>query len=72
MSPFGGSEPLYTQSFGQWDISGSYDLNETVTVFAEGVNITNEVTRRHGRYENQFVRLEDTGARWSVGVRASF
>ena len=72
VSPFGGSEPLYTQSFGQWDISGSYDLNETVTVFAEGVNITNEVTRRHGRYENQFVRLEDTGARWSVGVRASF
>ena len=72
VSPFGGTEPLNTESYAQWDISGSYDINETVTVFAEGVNITNEVTRRHGRYDNQFVRLEDTGARWSVGVRASF
>ena len=72
VSPFGGSEPLNTESYAQWDISGSFDINETVTVFAEGVNITNEVTRRHGRYQNQFVRLEDTGARWSLGVRASF
>jgi len=72
VSPFGGSEPLYTESYAQWDISGSYDINETVTVFAEGINITNEETRRHGRHQNQFVRLEDTGARWSVGVRASF
>ena len=72
VSPYGGTEPLYTESYAQWDISGSYDINETITVFAEGVNITNEETRRHGRYQNQFVRLEDTGARWSVGVRASF
>jgi iron complex outermembrane receptor protein len=72
VGPFGGSEPLYTEAYAQWDISGSYDINETVTVFAEGINITNEETRRHGRHQNQFVRLEDTGARWSVGVRASF
>tara|TARA_R110001583_G_scaffold561_14_gene5059 strand:+ start:15691 stop:18357 length:2667 start_codon:yes stop_codon:yes gene_type:complete len=72
VSPFGGTEPLNTEAYAQWDISGSYDINETVTVFAEGINITNEVTRRNGRYQNQFVRLEDTGARWAVGVRASF
>ncbi|MBA6327850.1 TonB-dependent receptor [Colwellia sp. MB02u-6] len=72
VSPFGGSEPLYTESYAQWDISASYDINETITLFGEGINITNEETRRHGRHQNQFVRLESTGARWAVGVRASF
>lgn len=72
VSPFGGSEPLYTETYGQWDISGSYDINENITVFVEGINITDEETRRHGRYSNQFVRLEQNGARWALGVRASF
>ena len=69
---YGGTEPLYTDTYGQWDISGSYDINETVTVFFEGVNITGEETRRHGRYQNQFVRMEDNGTRWALGVRANF
>ena len=72
VSPLGGTEPLYTDSYGQWDISASYDLNDNFTVFLEGVNVTGEETRRHGRYDNQFVRLEDNGSRWSAGVRASF
>ncbi len=69
---FGGTEPLKTDTYGQWDVSGSYDLNETVTLFFEGVNITGEETRRHSRYQDQFVRLEDNGTRWAVGVRANF
>jgi len=72
VSRFGGSEPLYTDTFAQWDISSSYDISETITIFAEGINITNEATRRHGRYQNQTVRLEETGTRWAVGARVSF
>ena len=72
VSTFGGTEPLNTESYGQWDISGSYDINENFTVFFEGVNITGEEVRRHGRFQSQFVRLEDNGSRWALGVRASF
>ena len=72
VSKYGGSEPLYTDTFAQWDISSSYDVSETITIFAEGINITNEATRRHGRYQNQTVRLEETGTRWAVGARVSF
>ena len=72
VSNLGGTEPLYTESYGQWDISASYDINENFTVFMEGVNVTGEETRRHGRFSSQFVRLEDNGSRWSVGVRANF
>ncbi|NMP30185.1 TonB-dependent receptor [Thalassotalea sp. M1531] len=69
---FGGTEPLKTDTYGQWDISGSYEINEMFTVFFEGINITGEETRRHSRYQNQFVRLEDNGTRWAFGVRANF
>jgi len=72
VNPRGGTEPLYTEEYGQWDISASYDINENITVFAEGVNITDEETRRHGRFENQLISLEKNGARYSFGVRANF
>ena len=49
-----------------------YDINENFTVFFEGVNITGEEVRRHGRFQSQFVRLEDNGSRWALGVRANF
>lgn len=72
IGPYGGSEPMFTEAYGQWDISASYDINENFTVFLEGVNVTGEEIRRHGRYTNQFVRYEGVGARYALGVRANF
>lgn len=66
------NEPGYTESFSQIDFSVSYDVNETVTVFVEGINITEENSRRHGRTAAQLWNLEQLGARYAVGVRASF
>ncbi|GLX85797.1 hypothetical protein tloyanaT_20490 [Thalassotalea loyana] len=72
IGPYGGTEPMFTEAYGQWDISASYDIDENFTVFLEGVNVTGEEIRRHGRYTNQFIRYEGVGARYSVGVRANF
>ena len=33
----------YVNDYAQVDISGSYDINENLTVFFEGINITNEL-----------------------------
>lgn len=66
------NEPGYTESFSQIDFSVSYDVTETVTVFVEGINITEENSRRHGRTTAQLWNLEQLGARYAVGVRASF
>ena len=35
-------EPVNTDTFGQWDISASYDVNENISLFFEGINITEE------------------------------
>ena len=66
------NEPGYTESLSQIDFNVSYDITDDITVFFEGINITEENSRRHGRTAAQLWRLEQLGARYSLGVRASF
>jgi len=65
-------EPINGTTFGQWDISGSYDINDNVTVFLEGINITEEELVQTGRFANQIFTVEDNGSRYALGVRAKF
>nr|WP_254843534.1 TonB-dependent receptor [Shewanella sp. UCD-KL21] len=65
-------EPVNTETFGQWDISASYDINEHVSVFVEGINITEEELVQTGRFGNQIYSVEDNGSRYAVGFRGKF
>ncbi|WP_445429054.1 TonB-dependent receptor [Alishewanella sp. HL-SH05] len=65
-------EPVNTERFGQWDVSASYDFNEYLTFFFEGINVTGEELRQTGRFENQLYSLEDNGSRYAVGIRGKF
>ena len=65
-------EPEFVADYAQWDMSASYDIDENFTVFVEGINITGEETIKHGRFANQITLIQDTGARFAVGVRANF
>jgi outer membrane receptor protein involved in Fe transport len=67
-----GGAPIYVEDYYQVDVSGSYDINETFTVFFEGINVTNEVTKKRGLYSNHTLRTIETGPRYSFGVRGSF
>lgn len=70
----GGStgEPVNTDTFGQWDVSASFDVSDQVTVFFEGINITGEELVQTGRFANQVYSVEDNGSRYAIGVRAKF
>ena len=72
VSSLGGTEPLFTETYTQVDMSVSYDINETFTVFFEGINITEEELTRRGRLSEQFVQQVNDGARYAIGVRANF
>lgn len=65
-------EPEFVDTYGQWDASASYDINENFTVFIEGINLTGEETIKHGRFANQITQILDTGTRYAIGVRANF
>jgi len=72
VSTLGGTEPRFTETYTQVDMSVSYDVTESVTVFFEGINITDEELTRRGRLSEHFVQQVADGARYAVGVRASF
>ena len=65
-------EPVFVRPAEQVDASISYDLTKNFTVFAEGVNLLNETSEAHGRFDNQFIWAIETGPRYALGVRARF
>ncbi len=66
------NNPVYVEPFGQIDLSASYDITEALTVLFEGINVTDEINRSHGRHQNQAEFVTQTGARYAVGLRYSF
>ena len=64
--------PLYTDEYGQWDMNVSYDVNDALTVFAEGINVTDEIQRIRGRAPQQTFFVTQTGARFMIGARYDF
>jgi TonB-dependent receptor len=67
-----GLDPFYTNAYGQFDMSASYEFKQGLTVFVEGINITNADRRGHQR-NNQTVFFSAPGyARWNAGARFKF
>lgn len=66
------AEPEFVDTYGQWDVSASYDINENFTLVFEGINVTDEYTSKHGRLASHFTEQVRSGARYAVGVRGSF
>ena len=68
----GGNQPQYVEEYSQIDVSAGYEINENLTVTLEGINVTGENYRTHGREKAQLLSLEDLGARYQVGLRYNF
>jgi TonB-dependent receptor len=68
----GDSAPVYGEEFLQWDLSVNYEVNDNITVFFDGVNLTNETERSFSRFDSQFISAAQYGPRYSLGARYSF
>lgn len=64
--------PLYVEDFGQLDFFASYEVREGVTLFAEGINVTNETSRTVDRSASYVNFATQTGSRYGFGVRLNF
>jgi TonB-dependent receptor len=65
--------PKSTDSFGQLDFRGSYNINENIQVFVEGINITNETLSEFYDLDKKLQSgYEDFGSRYAIGIRAQF
>ncbi len=65
-------EPQQREAFGQIDFSAGYDITDRFQVFVEGVNVLGATRRDFSRFRNRFLELEDTGARYTLGIRGTF
>ena len=64
--------PTNVRAYGQLDISASYEVNDNLTVFMDGINVTESDFRVYGREELQVLQAGQTGARYNLGVRYTF
>jgi TonB-dependent receptor len=67
-----GAEPTFVDQSLQVDLSASYDVTEQVSIFAEALNVTNEVQSTHGRFDNMLLDVFAYGRRFTGGVRYRF
>ncbi|RHW75327.1 TonB-dependent receptor [Colwellia sp. RSH04] len=66
------NEPGYTEEYAQIDFNVAYQFNESLSVFLEGINITGEDTRTHGRTTVQLWNYAEQEARYALGARYTF
>ena len=66
------SEPTFVDRYDQIDASASYAVSENLTIFVEGINITESSVFKHGRFDNQLLLIQSPGARYALGIRGSF
>ena len=67
-----GPNPNYVEAYGQLDLSIGYKINENLTIQFEGINVTDEYARVHGRNQNNLLYLTQTGPRYMLGARYKF
>jgi len=64
--------PIFVEEYGQWDANFSWYATENLTIFVEGLNLTEETQRVYVRYPEQLLRGNQYGARYNIGARWAF
>ena len=67
-----GSNPVYTEAYGQLDVNVSYNLTEKLNLAVEAINLTDEIQRLHGRNSHQALFVTQSGPRFMIGARYKF
>jgi iron complex outermembrane receptor protein len=65
-----GIEPTFVNAGTYVDFSTSYEINKHLSVYFEGLNLTDQAYSTHGRFKEQILDVVDTGRLFTLGVRA--
>ncbi|MEG3766966.1 TonB-dependent receptor [Alteromonas sp. 14N.309.X.WAT.G.H12] len=68
----GGENPTYVEAYQQLDVNVRYHVSENLEVFVEGINVTSEYKRSHGRHKNMVVGIYTAEPRYNIGARYTF
>lgn len=68
----GSANPRYIEAYSQIDVNVSYAVTDALTLSLEGLNVTGENSRSHGRNYAMMWDMYDLGARYQLGARYTF
>jgi TonB-dependent receptor len=68
----GRQAPIYTEAYGQVDMSIGYKWNKNLSLQAEFINLNDGIQRLHGRTKEQVIGVTQTGRRYMLGARYQF
>ena len=67
-----GANPVYTEPYGQVDLTLGYNVNDHVSFSLDAINLNDGVLRQHGRAKNDLESITQTGRRYMIGARYKF
>ena len=67
-----GPNPNYVEAYGQLDLSIGYNISKNLSIQFEGINLTDEIKRIHGRTERNLLYVEQSGPRYMLAARYKF
>ncbi|MDE0658785.1 MAG: TonB-dependent receptor [Gammaproteobacteria bacterium] len=68
-SNVGAGPPTYVGAYQQLDMSASYWITDTMQVYVDAINVTDETTHLYGRDRLQTLFAGQAGPRYSIGFR---
>ena len=68
----GRAAPVYTDAYGQVDLSVGYNFDKNLSFQAEAINLTDRTTRQHGRTQAATLNVTQAGPRYMLGLRYKF
>jgi TonB dependent receptor. len=66
------ANPRYIEAYSQIDVNLAYAVTDALTISLEGLNVTGENSRSHGRNKAMMFDLRDLGPRYQLGARYTF
>jgi len=67
-----GNNPVYTEPYGQVDMSIGYKIGKSLTLQLDLLNMNDGYIRQHGRTDEMLVSAIQTGRRYLIGARYRF
>lgn len=66
------NDPIYTEAYGQVDMSIGFKLGKNLTLQADLLNLNDGFIRQHSRTKEMLVSAQQTGRRYLIGARYRF
>ncbi len=67
-----GANPVYTEPYGQLDMTLGYHFTPNASIELDGLNLGNSIQRQHSRTKNELESITQTGTVYMLGFRYKF